>query len=122
WSCSCPATICARVRRSTPCRSRSWSLRLVEPPVEGRRWPGFAWGTASPESHVGGASYSRRVTQGSTAPPGSTGVASSGARVSIVTVDDDGSVSRAIARDLRRRYADRYRIVRAESGPQALDA
>jgi len=49
-------------------------------------------------------------------------VASSGARVSIVTVDDDGSVSRAIARDLRRRYADRYRIVRAESGPQALDA
>ena len=40
----------------------------------------------------------------------------------IVTVDDDPSVSRAIARDLRRRYGERHRIVRAESGEQALDA
>src|SRR5579859_4024519 len=40
----------------------------------------------------------------------------------IVTVDDDPSVSRAIARDLRRRYGERNRIVRAESGEQALDA
>ncbi len=40
----------------------------------------------------------------------------------ILTVDDDAAVSRAVARDLRRRYGDRYRIVRAESGAQALDA
>ncbi|WP_433323730.1 FAD-dependent oxidoreductase [Spirillospora sp. CA-294931] len=38
----------------------------------------------------------------------------------ILTVDDDPGVSRAVARDLRRRYAERYRVVRAESGPQAL--
>jgi thioredoxin reductase (NADPH) len=40
----------------------------------------------------------------------------------IVTVDDDPAVSRAVARDLRRRYGASHRIVRAESGPQALDA
>jgi thioredoxin reductase (NADPH) len=40
----------------------------------------------------------------------------------IVTVDDDPSVSRAVARDLRRRYGERNRIVRAESGTDALDA
>ncbi len=40
----------------------------------------------------------------------------------IVTVDDDPSVSRAVARDLRRRYGQQNRIVRAESGEQALDA
>jgi thioredoxin reductase (NADPH) len=38
----------------------------------------------------------------------------------ILTVDDDPAVSRAVARDLRRHYAERYRIVRAESGPDAL--
>jgi thioredoxin reductase (NADPH) len=40
----------------------------------------------------------------------------------ILTVDDDPSVSRAIARDLRRRYAEDYRIVRASSGSEALEA
>jgi thioredoxin reductase (NADPH) len=45
-----------------------------------------------------------------------------GTRPAIVTVDDDPGVSRAIARDLRRRYGDRYRIVRAESGEAALEA
>ncbi|NVI90439.1 FAD-dependent oxidoreductase [Actinomadura sp. BRA 177] len=40
----------------------------------------------------------------------------------LLTVDDDPGVSRAVARDLRRRYAESYRIVRAESGRQALDA
>ena len=44
------------------------------------------------------------------------------ARAAIVTVDDDPAVSRAVARDLRRRYAERYRIVRAESGQAALEA
>ncbi|MFE5613545.1 FAD-dependent oxidoreductase [Streptomyces sp. NPDC056470] len=43
-------------------------------------------------------------------------------RTVILTVDDDPGVSRAIARDLRRRYGGGYRIVRAESGESALDA
>jgi thioredoxin reductase (NADPH) len=43
-------------------------------------------------------------------------------RTAIITVDDDPGVSRAVARDLRRRYGDRHRIVRAESGSSALDA
>lgn len=43
-------------------------------------------------------------------------------QAAILTVDDDPSVSRAIARDLRRRYADKYRIVRASSGDEALEA
>lgn len=43
-------------------------------------------------------------------------------RPAILTVDDDPSVSRAVARDLRRRYGASHRIVRAESGAQALDA
>lgn len=40
----------------------------------------------------------------------------------ILTVDDDPVVSAAIARDLRRRYGADYRIVRAGSGAEALDA
>jgi len=44
------------------------------------------------------------------------------ARIAILTVDDDPGVSRAVARDVRRRYGDTHRIVRAESGEQALDA
>ena len=40
----------------------------------------------------------------------------------ILTVDDDPGVSRAVARDLRRRYGKDHRIVRAESGTDALDA
>ncbi len=43
-------------------------------------------------------------------------------RTSILTVDDDPGVSRAVARDLRRRYGDTCRIVRADSGQQGLDA
>lgn len=43
-------------------------------------------------------------------------------RPAILTVDDDPSVSRSVARDLRRRYGEEYRIVRAESGEQALEA
>jgi thioredoxin reductase (NADPH) len=43
-------------------------------------------------------------------------------RSAIVTVDDDPDVSRAVARDLRRRYGEQHRIVRAESGEAALDA
>ncbi|WP_194897121.1 FAD-dependent oxidoreductase [Catenulispora pinisilvae] len=48
--------------------------------------------------------------------------AASAPRVVILTVDDDPGVSRAIARDLRRRYGGDYRIVRAESGAAGLEA
>jgi thioredoxin reductase (NADPH) len=40
----------------------------------------------------------------------------------LLAVDDDPEVLRAVDRDLRRRYADRYRVVRAESGSSAIDA
>jgi thioredoxin reductase (NADPH) len=40
----------------------------------------------------------------------------------ILTVDDDPAVSRTVARDLRRHYGERYRIVRAESGLDALES
>ena len=39
----------------------------------------------------------------------------------LLTIDDDPDVLRAVERDLRRRYAEKYRILRAESGPAALD-
>ncbi|MCS0606185.1 FAD-dependent oxidoreductase [Streptomyces sp. LP11] len=48
--------------------------------------------------------------------------AADAARTVILTVDDDPGVSRAVARDLRRRYGESYRIVRAESGASALEA
>ncbi|WP_061298937.1 FAD-dependent oxidoreductase [Herbidospora cretacea] len=44
------------------------------------------------------------------------------ANPAILTVDDDPAVSRAVSRDLRRKYGDRYRIVRADSGESALEA
>jgi thioredoxin reductase (NADPH) len=40
----------------------------------------------------------------------------------IVAVDDDPGVLRAIARDLRARYGEDYRVVRAQSGAEALEA
>jgi thioredoxin reductase (NADPH) len=40
----------------------------------------------------------------------------------LLTVDDDPSVSRAVARDLRRRYGSEYRIMRSDSGEEALEA
>lgn len=40
----------------------------------------------------------------------------------LLTVDDDPAVSRAVARDLRRRYGEQHRIVRATSGAEALEA
>jgi thioredoxin reductase (NADPH) len=43
-------------------------------------------------------------------------------RAAILTVDDDPGVSRAVARDLRRQYGAQYRIVRAESAADGLDA
>ena len=40
----------------------------------------------------------------------------------ILTVDDDPQVLRAVARDLRQRYGERYRVLRADSGQAALKA
>src|SRR3954454_20744088 len=40
----------------------------------------------------------------------------------LLSVDDDPGVSRAVARDLRRRYGEDHRVLRASSGPEALDA
>src|SRR6516225_2883272 len=39
----------------------------------------------------------------------------------LLTIDDDADVLRAIERDLRRKYAEKYRILRANSGIEALD-
>ncbi|NJN01262.1 MAG: FAD-dependent oxidoreductase [Leptolyngbyaceae cyanobacterium SL_1_1] len=39
----------------------------------------------------------------------------------LLTVDDDPDVLQAIARDLRKQYGDRFRIMRADSGAAALD-
>lgn len=40
----------------------------------------------------------------------------------IWTVDDDPDVLRAVERDLRRHYGDRYRVISADSGDSALEA
>src|SRR6266853_407555 len=40
----------------------------------------------------------------------------------LLTLDDDPEVLRAVERDLRKKYADRYRIVRADSGASALQS
>ena len=45
-----------------------------------------------------------------------------GDRPVLLTVDDDPSVSRAVARDLRRRYGEHHRVLRASSGAEAMEA
>ncbi|MBB2912324.1 thioredoxin reductase (NADPH) [Streptosporangium becharense] len=40
----------------------------------------------------------------------------------IMTVDDDPGVSRSVARDLRRRYGQSYRIIRAETAAQGIES
>src|SRR5438270_13424384 len=42
-------------------------------------------------------------------------------RPAIVVVDDEPAVLAAVARDLRRGFGERYRVVRASSGEQALE-
>jgi thioredoxin reductase (NADPH) len=39
----------------------------------------------------------------------------------LLTVDDDPSVSRSVARDLRRQYGEHHRVVRASSGAEAME-
>jgi thioredoxin reductase (NADPH) len=43
------------------------------------------------------------------------------AKPAVLTVDDDPEVLRAIERDLRDRYSEKYRVLRADSGKAALD-
>jgi thioredoxin reductase (NADPH) len=43
------------------------------------------------------------------------------AKPTILSVDDDPEVSRAVERDLKREYGEDYRVLRAESGAAALD-
>lgn len=43
------------------------------------------------------------------------------AKPAIITVDDDPEVLQAVARDLRREYGNRFRVLRADSGTTALD-
>src|SRR5208282_2614005 len=40
----------------------------------------------------------------------------------LLTVDDDPEVLRAVERDLRQRYGESYRVLRADSGASALEA
>ncbi|HSM02018.1 MAG TPA: FAD-dependent oxidoreductase [Acidimicrobiia bacterium] len=40
----------------------------------------------------------------------------------ILTIDDDPQVLAAVERDLRRRYSEEYRVLRAQSGAEALEA
>ncbi len=40
----------------------------------------------------------------------------------LMTVDDDAEVLRAVERDLRKRYAEKYRVMRADSGASGLQA
>ena len=42
------------------------------------------------------------------------------ARPAILTIDDDPEVLRAVERDLRRKYGENYRVLRAESGEAGL--
>lgn len=42
-------------------------------------------------------------------------------KISILAVDDDRAVLNAVERDLRQKYGRDYRILKAESGPQALE-
>ncbi len=43
------------------------------------------------------------------------------AKPALLTVDDDAEVLRSIERDLRNRYSEKYRVLRADSGKAALD-
>src|SRR5262245_55225840 len=46
------------------------------------------------------------------------GVEAAEQRPVLLTVDDDPAVSRAVARDLRRQYGERFRVLRAASGAE----
>src|SRR3954463_9336368 len=55
------------------------------------------------------------------APADTNGDAHTARRPAIVAVDDEPAVLAAVARDLRKGFGERYRIMRAGSGQEALD-
>ena len=55
------------------------------------------------------------------AAPAQTERAAAERRPAILAVDDEPAVLAAVARDLRRGFGERFRILRASSGPEALD-
>jgi len=57
----------------------------------------------------------------STAAPANATARPAERRPAIVVVDDEPAVLAAVARDLRRGFGERYRILRAPSGPEALE-
>ena len=44
------------------------------------------------------------------------------AKPALIAVDDEPEVLRSVERDLRRKYGQQYRILRADSGASAIDA
>ena len=90
---------------------------------------GFAYGPERTLPEVRRTAFAGlRPTWGPDAPHPTAGAAAVGQRPPLVAYNlwlapgTDLAVARAVARDLRRRYGDTHRIVRAESGEQALDA
>jgi thioredoxin reductase (NADPH) len=55
------------------------------------------------------------------APAAAASEPAAGRRPAIVAVDDEPAVLAAVARDLRRGFGERYRVLRTGSGPEALD-
>jgi thioredoxin reductase (NADPH) len=53
--------------------------------------------------------------------PAAAAAAATARKPAILAVDDEPGVLAAVARDLRRGFGERYRILRASSGPQALE-
>jgi thioredoxin reductase (NADPH) len=64
----------------------------------------------------------RATADEATAPSGQAAADPATVRPVLLSVDDDPSVSRSVARDLRRRYGEDHRVVRAESGQDAIEA
>ncbi|MEA2247326.1 MAG: thioredoxin reductase, partial [Solirubrobacteraceae bacterium] len=54
------------------------------------------------------------------APAAAAATAAAERRPAIVAVDDEPAVLAAVARDLRRGFGERFRVLRTGSGPEAL--
>src|SRR5262249_44330028 len=116
-----PHCACSPVARTTRSGFRLICVPGYDEPY-GARLPDYIAARTSAAPHRGIVTETMatpNAAASASAPDGNGGTA---ARPVILTVDDDPGVSRAVARDLRRRYGDKWRIVRAESGPDALEA
>jgi thioredoxin reductase (NADPH) len=70
--------------------------------------------------HEGSAGRSSATVSDVTSPATAT-TSETGRRPAIVIVDDEPAVLAAVARDLRRGFGERFRVLRAGSGPEALE-